>query len=282
MKILTPILSTVAITLASLSGLFAESLTTGYGGGINEEGIMFDLLPTQPIRVTGVQYEAASAGTQTITVYAKRGTFVGSEAIPTDWVPQGAQIRTSFANNSPFDFYQFPEPIQYAAGERFALYVQSATTNGLSYTNDGSLTGDVAANDANLAIFTGSGINNAFGNAFPDRLPNVTIFYTLVSTAPPLVDLFGPRRVRTTENRFRVGGVATSDLGVASVRIRFQRLKANGSKKTVTRFKTVDSNGVFEINTPTIENGRNRVRVNATDVSGQSSATSVKVLIGKN
>ena len=59
--------------------------------------------------------------------------------------------------------------------------------NGLLYTQDnGTAVGDVAAQNSDLQILVGAGVNYPFGALFTPRIWNGTIYYTTEAGAVPL------------------------------------------------------------------------------------------------
>jgi hypothetical protein len=75
----------VPALLFSLCSAYAGTLTTEFAGGNGQDGNMFDVVVgSNPLTITGFDLYLSS-GTMTIEVYAKNGTWVGSENNPLAW-----------------------------------------------------------------------------------------------------------------------------------------------------------------------------------------------------
>lgn len=257
----------------------ADSLSTGFDSdGSHERGIMFDVVASEPLKITSYQLGFDVPGTFDITLFTKTGSYVGFESSDAAWTKFPNQPLTVIVDNTPSNTFVLSEPILMTPGEIRGLYFHSADY--LSFINGPPNTGTPAASDANLTILSGVRLNGLFGTASPNSIPNVTIFYDVV--APPVVRLVGPRKRKTNEPRVTIGGVAASELGIQKVRFRYKRVRGNGSKKTVTKSVNADSSGYFQKSVPTIPGGRSRVRVDAMDTEGRKSKSANQVLVWKN
>lgn len=152
-----------------------ETLTTQFIGGNNNEGIMFDLVADKPLSVTAIQFASVATTAGSLEIYAKLGTHVGSEGTAAQW---------SLLTTAPFEAgpagaakapIPLPVPISIPPGERLALYIRQVSGL-LAYSNG---TGIFAADDGALRILEGTGVAATFGVATPNRIPNVTIHYSL-------------------------------------------------------------------------------------------------------
>lgn len=256
----------------------AEALTTTFDGGNANRGIMFDMLATNAIRITGFQVGFDSATTANIKLYSKPGTHVGSESDQSAWTDFGAQSLTADLAEGPGDYYQISKPILVGSGERRALYIQFGDlSTRISYTN-GDGVGTLEASDSNLSIFEGVGVNALFGNLTQNRIPNVTIYYTLVDTTPPVVKLAGPKTVRTNDAKVTVAGTAYSDLGIDTVKFKYKVQRKSGKLRTKKSTVKIDDQGLFSKRIKSFK-GTNPVRVLAFDTEGQRSTTSARVTI---
>ncbi len=280
------VIATAGLTAAAIPSAHAQtrSLTTTFAGGNSQDGFMFDVIATRPLQITGVQFAFASLPlTDTFEVYGKAGTHVGSETTAADWTLTGGGVVTTAALNVPTPILFLSSPIAVPGGAGAAIYVRRVdATENIRYTN-GDGTGTVESSDPSLFLLEGKGINGLFGvgSVIDDRIPNVTVHYTLTDLAAPTVSVIGANRIRTTESRVRIDGLASDDVGVATVRVRFKRQRNNGTTRNITRFLPFDpATGLFRINVRTFV-GRNPVRFNVTDTAGKGSATSRAVIIRK-
>ncbi len=259
------------------------SLATQPGtAATGDEGMMFDVIAVRPLSITGVQVVfEENPLTNLVEVFTKPGTYVGSEAIPGDWTLVGSGSLAVQATNVLSPVFFLSTPIALPAGGQVGLYIvrDSGLGPNLDLTT-GTQSGLVNAVDSNLIIFEGVDVGGTFsGVSDADRVPNVVIHYTLTDLAAPVVKVLARKRIRTTERRVRISGLATDDVGIASVLVRFKRQRGNGSIRTVRRTILADEDGLFQINVRTFD-GRNPVRFIAIDTDGKLSNTGRVVLIG--
>lgn len=276
--------STLAAVLAAgfLTSFVAkgETLTTAFTGGNSNDGIMFDVLAAENIWIHGFQVGLTNTTQGSVQLFSKAGTHVGFEADQTAWTDFGSQALSSSVANGPSQFYHIAEPILMKAAQRRALYIVEDPLAGpfVAYTN-GDGVGSLEASNAHLSIFEGKGVSGNFGSLNNNRIPNVTIYYTLATIARPEVTLLGGKQVKSKKKSVVVTGVAASELGVKSVRIQYKVLQKNGKKKIVTRTVVPDKFGIFRRSIPVIP-GRNRVTVTVIDTLDQTSKKAIKIIVG--
>lgn len=111
-----------------------------------------------------------------------------------------------------------------------------------------------------VEVFTKHGTHVGSETTQGDWTLNATRFLTVTAAkAPSPVILFDqPLEILTSKKRHRVYGVASDDGEINRVRIRYRKERANGSKKTITRFVKVFP-------------GRNQIRLHAFDTQGKRS-----------
>ncbi len=242
---------------------------------------MFDVIATTPLSITGVQVAFGTATlADSVEVWAKPGTYVGSEGVAADWTLVGSGATSASAQDVPTPVIFLSTPITLATGGQIGLYIRFSGAGRVSYT-DGDQSGTLEAVDQNLLIFEGVGVAGSFGATTGNRIPNVTVHYTLTDLAAPTVSVIGANRIRTTEKRQRIDGIASDDVGIASVKVRFKRQRNNGTTRNVTRFLPFDpATGLFRINVRTFV-GRNPVRFTVTDTAGKASPVAKAVIIRK-
>ncbi len=256
----------------------AEELSTTYVGGNGNDGEMFDVLALKNIEITGLRMAFfTNTVSDTVDVFQKAGSYVGSEAIPGNWTAAATSLVGATAL-VPTPIIPFAAPIPVGSGERVALYIRATATD-VAYTN-GVGSGTVAALDPNLVVFEGIGVAGSFGAISQNRISNVTIVYDFQAGNPPEVKIIGPRRITTSAPVVRVAGLATDDGKAVSVRVRFKVARANGSLRNVTRTRTPDpATGLFQVGVRTLI-GRNPVRITAVDNKEQVSAVQKVIITG--
>ena len=159
MKRITVVLLIVA--MAGISSAQCSTLATFLTGGNGQSGTMFDIVNTSaaPITVSSFDQSFFGAGTATMEIYTKVGTFNGSQAIIGNWtlVGGGASVPHPLANT------YYPIPISVGVtippGATQGWYITS-TADTVAYTNGSGtlLWGTVIASDANIQVIGGNGI----------------------------------------------------------------------------------------------------------------------------
>ena len=155
----------------------ATSLTTTTAAGNGFDGNMFDVTALNTISVRKVSVLLA-AGSYTIEIYFRAGTYVGHESSATGWTLVGSAAVTSTGVTK-----LTPVPIalalQLVGGQTYGFYI--TTTGGvgsMKYTN-GTAVGNVYASDANLQIKEGWGGKYPFSTANTPRVWNGKLVYDL-------------------------------------------------------------------------------------------------------
>lgn len=272
------VFSLLAGFLASQS-VHGEAAPTGdFAANGQYEGIMYDIEAVPTIRILAIQTQMLATDGDSITLYTKEGTHVGFESDSNAWTDLGKQDLRSPASDGFSNLYVLAEPLLMIAGERRALYLFDNTTARIRI--DATPGPSETFGDANLLTFVGTGTTSLFVPGLA-ATPEMFIYYEVVDTSPPVVKLVGQRKVKTNESRVSVGGVASSDPGIDFVRLKYKRLRGDGTTKTITRKVNADASGYFERKVPTIAGGRNRVRAKAFDILGASSANAVQVFVWK-
>ncbi len=262
----------VGITSSGLAQ--TRTLTTTYAASAGDRGEMFDIVALRDLSIIGVQFAFRTIGlTDTMDIYTKSGTYVGSEGNAAAWTLSASGEVTVAALNTPSPVFLLPVPIGMAAGERLGIYIRRENPNSVAQTN-GNGAGTLEASDGNLQIFEGIGVSNAFGATIGSRIPNVTIHYRL---ATPALKIFSRKLIRTTERRVVLFGLVTDDVGLPQVQVRYKRQRANGSKFNAKQNLKPDANGVFRATVKTID-GRNPVVFTATDAGGRRATQRVVVV----
>jgi len=177
---------TLLATLLSLAAMSASSqatvLTTTYAAtvAVGSDGNMFDVVTLGgALNVTAFDLNL-DAGTWTIEVYEKAGTWVGFDKNAAAWTLIGSGSATSVAANTPtfFDVADFTLDATSTTG----LYI-TTTALGMNYTI-GTAVGNIAAANADLRILEGASNRYPFINTFTPRIWNGGIHYTAAAAVP--------------------------------------------------------------------------------------------------
>ncbi len=158
-----------------------SSLTTSFAGATTQGGNMFDLEPINNLTINSFDINMPTGATQTIEVYFKTGTWVGSATTPGDWTLVATTSATSSGAGTPTPL-NLDLGIEVAAGNRVAFYVTSATGS-LIYSG-GTTVGNLYASDTNLKVYEGAAKSYPFGTTFQPRNFNGKIVYSTVESAP--------------------------------------------------------------------------------------------------
>ncbi|MCW5521151.1 proprotein convertase P-domain-containing protein, partial [Aureitalea sp. L0-47] len=134
------------------------SLPTTLAGGNGNFGNMFDINALNDVTIQSFDIHGDTGATFDVEVYAKSGTWVGSEDNPAAWTLIGTApgvVSNGDGVETPLNLtlgYTIP------AGETHAFYVTPTdfSTGGFNYTN-GTATGNVFASDANIEFLEGAG-----------------------------------------------------------------------------------------------------------------------------
>ena len=155
------------------------TLPTTLAGGNGNFGNMFDINALNNVTIQSFDIHGDTGATFDVEVYAKSGTWVGSEDNPGAWTLIGTApgiVSNGDGVATPLNLtlgYTIP------AGETHAFYVTPTdlSTGGFNYTN-GTGVGNVFAADANIEFLEGAGKNYPFtGTTFQPRVFNGNIIY---------------------------------------------------------------------------------------------------------
>ena len=152
---------------------FKESLFTTDQFNRDWNGIMFDLVATEPMIVDSLSINMFSTGTQVIEIFTKTGSLIGQELDTAQWILfkiDTLEVSTSgeFAILKNFD-------LTLSANDTVGIYLQlqnpSADMNYLA-TNSPEV-----IQDSVISISNGTGISHDFSGTFFPRLFSGEIFY---------------------------------------------------------------------------------------------------------
>ena len=134
---------------------------------------MFDVIAATDLTIDSMRGNFNAA--DTVRVYYKTGTYIGSEETPGDWTLLG-----SVAINSSASIYEVFSvgQLSLTAGDTVGIYVQAA----VNYTN---VTAGTTYSNADMTIAGGTGLCASFATTFSPRMWNGTIFYSTGGCAGP-------------------------------------------------------------------------------------------------
>ncbi len=162
--------------------LYETSLTTTLDGGTAQDGNMFDIMPLKTILITGFELHISFTEQVLVEIYTKTDSFRGHETVCSDWtkIARIALIGMGKGSITPMPPNSFaPIPSERFQIRAFYITVVSSKPGGLAYTKgDGS--GSPIGQDENLMVFQGVGSRYPCLTAFPGRIWNGAIQYTMV------------------------------------------------------------------------------------------------------
>ena len=164
------------------------SLETTFAGGNGFEGNMFDINAINEVTIQSFDVNLDNGVVDDVEVWAKVGTYVGSETTMADWTLIGTAAGiTSAGDGLPTPFETFSLGYTIPAGELHAFYVTTANGGGMNYTN-GTGVGNVFASDANIEFLEGAG-GGYFSVTFSPRVFNGNIYYDQTVGGTPMSTL---------------------------------------------------------------------------------------------
>lgn len=167
------------IMLCAISQGWAQCnpLTTLYAEDNGQDGIMFDITAAVDVTITGFDFNMGATSPYDMEIYYKAGTHVGFEANAGAWTLAGSAANVVGAGLDVPTSIPIALSVAIPAGQTYAFYItDTGTAANLDYTN-GTSVGAVAAADANITIYEGTGKNYPFDDDYPARIPNTTVYY---------------------------------------------------------------------------------------------------------
>lgn len=201
----------VAALLVSGAAAQCFTVTTAPWGSNGQKGAMFDVvnISANPIDVFGFDQVFFAAGTATMEIYTKVGTWNGSENTAGAWTLVGTVAGVAhgaIANGA------LPIPLPFAvnvpAGATQGFYVTAtnATASNVAYTTGVNQLGAIIGSDGTIEVRGGVGKSYPFGSTF--GLPTAGRLFmgrVLYSTAGPAAC------VRAASSAYGTGCVQTAD-----------------------------------------------------------------------
>lgn len=191
---------------ATVAAQSCTSLSTTFASNNGQSGNMFDVQAVQSVILESVSINV-DAGSWDVEVHAVTGggTIIGVEEQASSWTLLGTATGVSGNPNTPTSV-----PLSFGVavnpGQIQGLYVTVINGAAIKYTN-GTAVGSVAASDANLVIFEGTGNVYPFGGTFRPRIWNGSLTYAVPGVAAPF-------ETNDPESSVAIAGVET--IGCAS------------------------------------------------------------------
>ncbi len=177
--------NTFTATAATTTTFYAQALSTTIGsiqstfagGNGCGGGNMFDITPTSGnIVVDSLDVHFSVAGTQSVLIYYRVGTFAGNEIIPANWIPWDTIVVNSAGPNNPTRVVMLPLPIPNSQVTGFFVNYNANYTNGTNlYSN------------ADVSLQMGTGLCGAFTGTNAGRMFNGNVFYTKPGCTSPML-----------------------------------------------------------------------------------------------
>lgn len=153
-----------------VENITVDTLTTTFAGGNGcTNGNMFDLQVINDLSITQFDINAY-AGTQTVNIYYKTGSYVGSETTPANWTLLYTGSVTGLGNGGPSPVV-LPSPINLAAGN-YGFYVEAD----VDYTN---ITAGTTYSTNDMVFTVGLGLCGSFDLTNNGRAWNGNIHYSI-------------------------------------------------------------------------------------------------------
>ncbi|MBI1221650.1 MAG: PKD domain-containing protein [Bacteroidetes bacterium] len=160
--------------VSSGRGALSSKLSTAFNANNGQSGVMFDVAATRTVVLDSFEV-SIDAGTYTVEVYYKQGTYVGFETNASAWTLLGSTSVTSTTSSGGSGTYvNVGNKLTLADGSTYAFYIQvpNVSTGIVNYTNGSGQWGN-----SELQITTGVGKGSNFGSTFSPRSFNGTLFY---------------------------------------------------------------------------------------------------------
>ncbi|MAP54771.1 HYR domain-containing protein [Altibacter sp.] len=228
------------------------TLGTLFTGGNGSFGNMFDINALSNVVINSFDVNMDNGAVLDVDVYAKVGTWAGSEDTPGDWTLIGTA--TGVVSNGD----GVPTPLNLSLnysiplGETHAFYVtptNGTTGQGFNYTN-GTTTGAVFASDANIEFLEGAA--KAFpwtGTTFAPRIFNGNIIYETGGLNVQLVSGLGTGAtfpVGTTTETYEVTD-ASGNTSTCSFDVTVEDVEAPVIMCPADQTVTADASGTYTV-----------------------------------
>jgi hypothetical protein len=176
----------LAFTLvASASPAAADTLTTTFAGGNEQNGNIFDVTTgANSITLTslGLNIFDSAGSLANLEFYYRLGTSVGVQNDPAGWTLFSTNNGVTAAGENTASLVDITD-LTLAANTRYGLYF-TRTDGGLLHYTNGTAVGNVAASNSNLTVYQGYGEQYPFAFDFSPRTVNATFNYDVNGAVP--------------------------------------------------------------------------------------------------
>ena len=189
-----------------------DSLRTTYAAGNGQNGAMFDVVPSQAMRLDSLAFISQSAGSFAVSVYYRNGTYVGNQLVAANWTLLQTTTMNVVTGENKF-VLTGNNKLSMNANQTYGMYVTFGGT--ISYTN-----GSTTYTNGKVTINAGDGISGTFGGIFTGRIWNGTLYFgggcsssrsAVTATINPLLQGVSFAKGTTYQGNFLSGIVSDPD-----------------------------------------------------------------------
>ncbi|MFW6018939.1 MAG: right-handed parallel beta-helix repeat-containing protein [Bacteroidales bacterium] len=176
----TPVLYDTTSYYVVAWDLTQDSLTTGYSGSDDYEGVMFDLIPQQDLLIDSFAVNFETTAAREVEVYYADGSSKENKEQPALWTHAGNVMLDNV--NSQGNVTHLPiGNIEANAGDTLAIYIRNVNGEELIMDDDSAVT-----TNSNLDVLSGYGVNGHFGSTDSDKGFNGAVYYSIINSCPSL------------------------------------------------------------------------------------------------
>lgn len=219
----TPYLNaTSTFYVESRRGGIADSLRTTYAAGNGQSGAMFDVIPSQAMRLDSLAFIAQTAGSYAVSVYYRNGTYVGNQLVAANWTLLQTTTMNVVTGENKF-VLTGTNKLNMNANQTYGMYVTFGGT--LSYTN-----GSSTYTNGKVTINAGDGISGTFGGIFAGRIWNGTLYFgggcsssrtAVTATINPLLQGVSFAKGATYQGNYLSGIISNPDNAKAGSQLQY-------------------------------------------------------------
>jgi hypothetical protein len=171
---------TLVSTTPSIS-LPRQKLLSPFDATVGQAGNMIEIQAIQSLVVRSFDLHTVSMSDVNVLVYGKKGTYVGFESKPNNWI---VLVNTTILGKgslipTPIPERSFP-PISLMSGEIYSFYI-TLTEPRMRYSKYSS--NSILPSDSNLRFLRSSGNMFPFGESYANRLWNGIVYYSTVMSS---------------------------------------------------------------------------------------------------
>ena len=158
-------------------------ILTSFNDDRGSGGLMFDILPTNNINISGFGLNLNS-GQKTIYIYYKNGSHIGLENDSLVWTFLDSVSVTSQASGGP-TYVNLSSSLSCSQNQTYSFFISNSDWPDFRYIA-GNSTGAIQASDSNISIFEGVGRRSKYfdSSIFQDRKFSGIIVYDVGGVTP--------------------------------------------------------------------------------------------------